>query len=149
MGWYMNQIFCMGWKYGGLEVIYNIQERFCKNIWRILTNPADGTAVWELCRVSSTGRMQCLVVKYLYRIMQMAQKVLVISCYVWQVGSLKLGSWVLNLREELDKIELGYICQNMQGRVVRSICQIITTRCNDIQTERSMSLLSYWEMKNG
>ena len=37
----------------------------------------------------------------------------------------------------------------MQERVVRSICQIIKTRYNDMQTERSMSLLSYWEMKNG
>jgi len=55
----------------------------------------------------------------------------------------------MKLREELDKIELGYICQNSQEMDVRSICQIITTRWNDIQTERSISLLSYWEMKNG
>lgn len=77
----MSQNFCMGWKFGGLEVIYGIQERFYKNVLRILRNPADGTAVWELCRESSRSRMLCLVVKYLCRIMQMAEKVLIISCY--------------------------------------------------------------------
>jgi len=71
----------MGWKYGGLEVIYGIQERFCKNVLRIIRNLPNGTAVWEFCRESSRGIMLCLVVKYLYRIMQMTQKVLVISCY--------------------------------------------------------------------
>lgn len=50
----------MGWKYGGLELIYGIQERFCKNVVMILGNLANGTAVWELCRESSRGRMLCL-----------------------------------------------------------------------------------------
>lgn len=77
----MSQNFCMGWKYGGLEAIYGIQESFYRNVLRILRNLANGTAVWELCRESSRGRMLCLVVKYLCRIMQMTQWVLVISCY--------------------------------------------------------------------
>jgi hypothetical protein len=41
--------------------------------------------------------------------MQMGPGKLVGRCYVLQVGNLKLESWVVNLREELGKLGLGYI----------------------------------------
>jgi hypothetical protein len=39
---------------------------------------------------------------------------LLYRCYQWQVGNPEQGSWAVSLREEQDKIWLGYIWENRQ-----------------------------------
>jgi hypothetical protein len=53
--------------------------------------------------------------------------------YEWQVNNLKFGSWAKKLREELDKIGLGYIWQYPQDNSVSRTCKIIKESCREQQ----------------
>jgi hypothetical protein len=54
------------------------------------------------------------------------------GCYEWQKRKLKSESWTRKLREELDKIGLGYIWQDPQENSVSRAYKIIKERCSDI-----------------
>ena len=84
----------------GLEIIGNIQGRFCKKVIRRPRRTASGAAEWELGRESSRGKVLCTIVKYWYRILFMEGDELLKCCHEWQTGNLKYGNWAMSLRSE-------------------------------------------------
>jgi hypothetical protein len=75
-------------------------------------------------------------------------------CYEWQVNNLEFDSWARKLSEQLSKIGLGYIWQDLRVNTVSGICKKIKERCNDIEQQNlfakikdKSSLIFYSEMK--
>jgi hypothetical protein len=48
-------------------------------------------------------------------------------------GNLEFDSWAKKLSEQLSKIGLGYIWQNLRVNTASGICEKIKDRCNDIE----------------
>jgi hypothetical protein len=44
-------------------------------------------------------------------------------CYEWQVNNLEFDSWPKKLSEQLSKIGLGYIWQDLRVNTVSGICK--------------------------
>lgn len=59
---------------------------------------------------------------------------LVRGCYDWQVRSLKVEGWAKKVKYELDKVGLGNIWQDQQGRSVGRTCGILKDRCSIIES---------------
>jgi hypothetical protein len=53
----------------------------------------------------------------------MDKEELVKVCYEWQVNNLEFESWAKKLSEQLSKIGLGYIWQDLQENSVSEICK--------------------------
>ncbi|KDR23460.1 hypothetical protein L798_08662 [Zootermopsis nevadensis] len=119
---------------------------------RLLSIDEDLDYVYSIRRSKILG----LVTKFWLRILQMDREDLVRGCYDWQVRNLKIGGWAKGLKEELDKLGLGYIWQDPQGRSVGRTCEILKERCNAIERQNvfdkireKISLALYGEMKSG
>jgi hypothetical protein len=82
----------------------------------------NGFAELELGRDSRRGRILCRV-KYWLRILQTDSEELVRVCYEWQVNNLEFGSWAKKVSEQLSKIGLGYIWQDLKENNVCKICK--------------------------
>jgi hypothetical protein len=54
-------------------------------------------------------------------------------CYEWQKENMQIGSWAKNFKEEIERIGLGFIWHNPEGRNKIEICKIIRMRCGNIQ----------------
>ncbi|KDR17814.1 hypothetical protein L798_08243 [Zootermopsis nevadensis] len=140
-----------GWK--EVDVIHG---RFCKKVLGIPRVGANGVAEVELGRDSRRSKVLGLVTKFWLRILQMDRDDLVRRCYDWQVLNLKIGGWAKGVKEELDKLGLGYIWQDPQGRSVGRTWEILKERCNAIERQNvfakireKRSLALYGEMKSG
>jgi hypothetical protein len=55
-------------------------------------------------------------------------------CYEWQINNLRVESWEMKLKEELEKIGLTYIWQSQAEINANKIFKIDTKRCNDRKT---------------
>jgi hypothetical protein len=117
-----------GWK--EIDIIYS---RLCKKILGIPRFEASGVAEVELGRDSRRGKVLCLAVKYWLRTLQMDEEELVRVCYEFQVNNLEFDSWARKLSEQLSKIGLGHIWQDLRVNTVSGICKKFKERCNDIE----------------
>ena len=78
-----------------------------------------------------------------------------LKCYYeWQLGNWKCESWAVSLRDEMYKLVFRYTLFDRWEMDLEYICQIIRTRCRDIQRQWSREkmkektfLVLYWNMK--
>jgi hypothetical protein len=105
-----------GWKKTDI-----IHGRLCKKLLGIPRFAEDGVAELELGRDSRRGKVLCFAVKYWQRILLVDKEELVRVCYEWQVNNLEFGSWAKKLSEQLSKIGLGYIWQDLRENIVSVI----------------------------
>jgi hypothetical protein len=75
-------------------------------------------------------------------------------CYEWQVKNFEFDSWARKLSEQLSKIGLGYIWQDVRVNTMVEFVNKIKERCNDIERQNlfakikeKSSLIFYSEMK--
>jgi hypothetical protein len=95
----------------------------CKKILGIPRFAAKGVAEVELGRDSRRAKVLCLAAKYWLRTLQMDKEGLVRMCYEWQVNNLEFDSWARKSSEQLSKIGLGYIWQDIRVNTVSGICK--------------------------
>jgi hypothetical protein len=105
----------------GWKEIDLIHGRDCKKILGIPRFAANGVAEVELGRDSRRGKVLCRAVKYWQRTLQMDKEEPVRVCCEWQVNS--LDSWARKLSEQLSKVGLAYIWQDLRVNTGTGICK--------------------------
>jgi hypothetical protein len=97
-----------------------IHRRFCKKFLGIPRVAANGVDQVDLGRDSRKSKVLRLATKFWLRILKMEKEDL-----DWQVRNLKIGGWAKRVKDELDKLGLGYIWQDPQGRSAGRSCEIL------------------------
>jgi hypothetical protein len=95
----------------------------CNKILGIPRFAPNGVAELKLGRDSRRGKVLCLAMKFWQRTPQVDKEELLRVCYKWQVNNLEFHSWAKKLSEQLSKIGLVYIWQDLRVNTVSGICR--------------------------